>query len=272
MLKVHSLSHSLRQQWDGFEKQFQLTRKKASTKNVHALRVSTRRLEAVLLLANTLKSNLKSQKILSMIKKVRKSLGPLRDIQVEELALKELRFKPVEQKKGETFESFLSRKKSDAKKEARHYLKQISLKQKRKSLYEIEKQLQALESKKDRVQMEARLNKKIKSSVLRLNKTISNHRPVQIEKIHRCRILAKRCRYQSECMKSMTGSSIVDLPTLRQLQYVSGKVQNEKVLIQTLDRFLDKKKNRDNLQALALRKKVCDMQSQLMKPKRTRQG
>lgn len=270
MSKVQTLSHSLKQQWDSFEKQFQLTRENTSPNNVHALRVVTRRLEATLVMANYLKFTRKSQKILSMIKKVRKSLGPLRDIQVEELALKELHFNEMDRKKGKTFRTFLSRNKEDAKKKARQCLKQIALKKKRKSLLQLEKKLQAFESKKDRGQIEKRLKEKIKSNILRLNRTVSDQGPMKVEKIHRIRLLIKKCRYQCEGMKSLTDDSIVDLSKLRQLQTVTGKIQNDKILIQTLDRFLDKKKNHDNLPALALRKKVCAIQSQLMKPKRVR--
>ncbi|MNK99726.1 CHAD domain protein [compost metagenome] len=267
MLKVHSLSHLLRQQWDSFEKQLQRTQESMSFKNVHALRVSTRRLEAILVLTNVLVSTPKSQKILSAIKKVRKGLGPLRDIQVEEMALKELHFEESDRKKRETFRSFLLRNKSDAKKKARQTLKQISLKKRRKSLYQIEKKFYDLESNSKRAQIEKRLDKKVRSSVLKLNRAISLKAPVRVEQIHSIRILTKECRYQCECMKSLTGNSIVGLSEQRQLQTVTGKIQNEKVLIRTLDRFLDKKKNHDNLQVWALREKVRQFQAKLLKPK-----
>jgi polyphosphate kinase 2 (PPK2 family) len=66
------------------------SRAKISTRNIHQLRISTQKLEAILTLANSLKSNHNSKNVIFPIKKVRKSLGPLRDIQVESTALKGL--------------------------------------------------------------------------------------------------------------------------------------------------------------------------------------
>ena len=73
LLKNHFLSQSLLQAWKNYKSQVHLSRRKASPKNIHQLRIATQRLEAMLTLIDGLKPTDDSKVIVSSVKKVRKN-------------------------------------------------------------------------------------------------------------------------------------------------------------------------------------------------------
>jgi CHAD domain-containing protein len=77
-----SLLSSLDQSWKNFSVAWKNARTKASEKSVHDLRVSTRRLIAILELGKTLSTDAGIAKLQRRFKKVLKGMGPLRDTQV----------------------------------------------------------------------------------------------------------------------------------------------------------------------------------------------
>jgi len=77
-----SLLSSLDQSWKNFSVAWKTARTKASEKSVHDLRVSTRRLIAILELAKALSADAEVAKLQRRFKKVLKRMGPLRDTQV----------------------------------------------------------------------------------------------------------------------------------------------------------------------------------------------
>jgi len=77
-----NLLSSLDQSWKNFSGAWKKARTKASEKSVHDLRVSTRRVIAILELAKTLSDDAETAKLQRRFKKVLKRMGPLRDTQV----------------------------------------------------------------------------------------------------------------------------------------------------------------------------------------------
>ena len=105
----------------------------------------------------------------------------------------------------------------------------------------------------------------MKSSVLKFNSVMKNVNPESVKEIHRFRILAKKIRYQGECVKALTGLAKYDLQNLKTVQSVAGRIQNDSILIGTLDRFLNKKKHENDPRALKIRKRIEVNQAKLIK-------
>ncbi|MEQ1722017.1 MAG: CHAD domain-containing protein [Pseudobdellovibrio sp.] len=264
MLKDHSLSHSLNKVWENYSQQVHSSRNKSSSRNIHLLRVSTQRLEALLTLANSVKSTKGSKNIIYLIKKVRKSLGPLRDIQVESKALKILKEKRTKFAEHEEFSNFFVKQKRKSKKKAHKCLNEISLKQEKSHVEKLVKKLFVVEEDKGKKEIQLQLKTKIKKSALKLNSAMHKVNPKRVKDIHRFRVQAKKLRYQAECLNSLAGDTNVELKNLKNVQSVAGRIQNDSVLLATIDKFLAKKKHNKDLQLLTIRKQVAGNQAKLI--------
>src|SRR5215468_5078835 len=83
MKRGADLLSSFDRSWKEFSEAWKNARSKASEKSIHDLRVKTRRLIAVLELAQALSSRNHIDKLQRRFKKVLKRMGPLRDLQVQ---------------------------------------------------------------------------------------------------------------------------------------------------------------------------------------------
>ncbi|OYZ19639.1 MAG: hypothetical protein B7Y39_11610 [Bdellovibrio sp. 28-41-41] len=258
------LNHSLLETWSNYEKQVRRSRREISTKNIHKLRISTQRLEAILKLVSSLKSNHNIKNVIFLIKKVRKNLGPLRDIQVEAMVLKDLKDNKFGKKSSQGFASFFSGKKATAKEKAVTCLDEISLRHERHRIRKLAKRIIEIEDRKTKSQIESELNRKIRSSLEKLNRMMTSMDPKRVKDIHRFRIRAKKLRYQGEFLNALNGSMILDLNILKQAQSVAGRIQNDSVSLGTLEQFLSKKKHSTDPRVLAVRKRIQNNQANLI--------
>jgi CHAD domain-containing protein len=80
--------------------------------------------------------------------------------------------------------------------------------------------------------------------------------PHQSQEIHKFRILAKKLRYQEECLNSMTGSSRFNIDNLKSIQSLAGQIQNDSVLLETLGRYLSKRKNQGDTHVTKITNRV----------------
>jgi CHAD domain-containing protein len=140
-MKTDSLSHTFRNQWKDFENQFSLSKDRCSRRNIHQLRIATQKLEAVLVLAHSLHADRKINSLTEFAKDIRKSLGPLRDAQVQSLAIENQMAE-----KSPKLSKFLSARKTKAKKKAIDGLEKISLDSKKKCAKKILKRLEHFEA------------------------------------------------------------------------------------------------------------------------------
>ncbi|MBC7419963.1 MAG: CHAD domain-containing protein [Bdellovibrio sp.] len=257
MLQNELLSQSLMTNWQEYEKQVHLSRKKSSAHNVHQLRISTQMLEAVLSLASGLSLARHSKNLIVLIKKVRKSLGPLRNFQVE---AKSMQKQQDEKSLGKTkeFSKFFNKQGAKAKNEAKRYLEKISLKHEKLRVKKLVRKIEKIETIKNGIQIHSEIRKVIKKSVIKLNSRMENINPDRAKEIHRFRITAKKLRYKGECLNSLTGEAHFDLESLKAVQSVTGRIQNDSVLLKTLDRYLAKKENRNDLEIMKVRKRIID--------------
>jgi CHAD domain-containing protein len=88
--------------------------------------------------------------------------------------------------------------------------------------------------------------------------------PERTKEIHHARILAKKLRYQGECVNSILGMKKYDLQNLKRIQSTAGRVQNDNVLISTLGQFLAKKKYSEDAKVLKLKSRVEKNQKKLI--------
>ena len=78
-----SISTPLSNYWMDYRKEVKACRNATNYQNIHALRVATQRLEAIVKISSGLISSKHGNKLIGCLKKTRKCLGPLRDLQVE---------------------------------------------------------------------------------------------------------------------------------------------------------------------------------------------
>jgi CHAD domain-containing protein len=264
MLKNHSLSHSLKKTWQKYSQQVHAARKNLSIKNIHQLRITTQQLEALLTLADALKSTKHSKNIIYLVKKVRKSLGPLRDIQVESTALKKMKEKRFKMAKHKEFFKFFLKQKNKSKKKALKCLDEISLKHEKNQIDNLTQKLVAFENKNNKKKMNELLTNKLKKSVMKLNTFMKDVDPKEVKEIHQFRVQAKKIRYQAECLNTTVGDSHFNLKNLKNVQSVAGRIQNDSVLIGTIDKFLSKRKHENDVPLLNIRKLVANNQAVLI--------
>ena len=262
-VKKKSLSQLLLATWTKFEKQVRIALDKSSPRQVHQLRISTQKLEALLGMASGLPFKRKSDHLILLLKKVRKSMGPLRDVQVEEKALKNLNVKGFKTKK-KRFSKFLKKKSSAAKEKTRRCLDKIPLKNEKWRAAKLMRKIKKIESQKHRNEIQSDLGREIKKSVLALNGEMKKINPARVNEIHQFRIHAKKLRYKAECLKSLSGQSHLDLKNLKAVQSIAGNIQDDSILLKTLDRFLAKKTNRNNTKILRMRKHVASHQKRIL--------
>jgi CHAD domain-containing protein len=254
----------LRKTWHVYEKKVHLSKNHTSPKNIHQLRISIQKLEAILTLANSLHSTHHSKNIMALIINVRKNLGPLRDIQVESLAIENLRDENMKDHKHRKFSTFFTKQKRKAKKKAESCLEKISIEKESKRTEKLVQKLEKIELSHDQTKIKKQLNLKMKLNMIKFNHMMKNVNPKKIKEIHHFRIMAKKLRYQSECMNTLTGLARYDLPQLKRVQSVAGRIQNDSMLISTLDQFLENKKNKHDPQVLKIKKRILDQQKKLI--------
>ena len=210
MKKNHFLSDNLEKAWRNYEQSVHASRDKLSPKHIHKLRISTQRLEAVLTLAHSLKDVKHADHITELLKKIRKSLGPLRDSQVESPILKNVHAtkKMIE---------FFKQDKHHAKKKAQKALENIQLKHERSIIDDVLKEILDIEFSKNKKEIQSQLDQKMKSSVFKFNLLLSKVDPEEMKDIHHFRIFAKKLRYQAECLQCLD----------RKLQFSLKKLKNK---------------------------------------------
>jgi hypothetical protein len=118
-LKIKNLLHD---EWTGYRKLVNATKRKPSNKKVHNLRIQIHKLAAVTELARCLKRDSHSSQLINQLKLTRKKMSPLRDIQVE---LAFLKSNP--QPNTSFFKEYLEKRESKFVRRTREYLYEISL-------------------------------------------------------------------------------------------------------------------------------------------------
>ena len=133
MHKDNLISKTIARAWAHYRDWVKSSRRKANFRNIHALRVATERLEAIIVICRALFKSNHGKKLIQSFKETRKKLGPLRDLQVES-EVSESEVKNSELKK---FSKFISKKKRRAEGFSLRYLSAIPLKKEKRLIKQI---------------------------------------------------------------------------------------------------------------------------------------
>ena len=248
MLKAHLFSRPLALAWANYMGAIKSSRQKASTKRIHALRVTTLKLEAILKLSRGLDRTASAAKLIQSLRTTRKELGPLRDLQVESKQ-KSLKVK--------SFSAFLAKEERKEKRAVRRYLNDIPLKKEKRWINKtLSKKLLSVEKAQSIQKMKKMLEPTLQSTLIKFNAALAETTPKEMGNLHKFRIHAKRLRYQAEALKVIIGATHFDLDKLKIIQKNFGKIQDSNALLQNMDRYLRHKQYRDDEETRDLKVKI----------------
>jgi len=230
------VSRALSSRWKRYLRDVSRCRKKCSEESIHDLRVSLRRLIAVLELTRPLANTKQSQWLRKRLKKQFDACGPLRDIQVQILGVKKLL---------PTFPSLEPLLMTFRQKETR-CIKQVTLVIHQIRLKRIEK---SVESIMQTIRREVKRADVYVSSVgaafdkvRRLKQVLDRD---DTETIHALRIAFKKFRYQAELMLPLLPWLMSEnLHSMHEFQTRMGEIQDVEVLIASVNKFTLKNRGR----------------------------
>lgn len=267
--KIQCLSLQLARSWNQFMRLLLRTEQQLSTKNIHQVRVTSQRLEAILRLVKVLKLNKTSQSslkpMIKHIKAVRKNLGPLRDLQVESITLNSLlgRSTSPQSELAKELKANISVAEQQAKlalKKGVRFTKEFQ----KKVDSELISELKRLESERSPREIRIPLKDHLRKLVRSFNKSLTLIDPKQAGEIHQLRLQAKKLRYRGECLNSFSEKRVIDLSHLKKVQSIAGDIQNDRVLLKTLAEFPKIKDSELKAKLARLRQQTSRSQKELM--------
>ena len=191
------LLSSFDRSWKEFSEAWKGARSKASEKSIHDLRVKTRRLIAVLDLAQALSGRNGIDKLRRRFKKVLKSMGPLRDLQVQLENVSQI-------SQGRLIADF----KDGLERRERREIKRIPGELKRGTKDRLRKDIKELLSELDRssralgdsriVRSVQRVIRSRRNEFLKAERRFQRLQPANEEALHEMRIALKKMRYVVE--------------------------------------------------------------------------
>ena len=206
-----------------------LCQKEPDEKNVHDLRVSARRLRAILELIGEIKNVENIKKINRKTKKVLKTFSGLRDIQVQQLFLRDVlsQFPNVK--------NLVQRLEIKEKEEIEQSIKNLEKLDKRK----LQKDLKGLNKKVDtfikRKNVQGALETLLEKD---FNRVIKSKRALDLEHeetFHRLRIDCKKLRYRMEIIEPLLVENSEITKPLKNIQDKLGEIQDMTVLLSEIE-------------------------------------
>jgi len=235
------LLSSLDKSWKNFSGAWKSARAKSSEKGVHDLRVSTRRLIAILELAKAISGDAEIAKLQRRFKKVLKRMGPLRDIQVLLVNLSRIRQgglvndfrKTLEQRERREIDGIRDaltrgrkRKLSRAVKDARVEFSGLQAK---------------LGSEKIRRSVDRVLTSR-RNELLRAERRFHRSQPVSEDLLHEMRIALKKFRYVIEASQPLLDDSARQrAKEMQDFQQLIGESRDIELLRTGLEKWAGKR-------------------------------
>jgi CHAD domain-containing protein len=231
-METQPLSFSLLSTWSTYEALLHKAKKSPSSETIHQLRVSTQRLEAILVLCRgVIKSTKWFDKIIDELRKTRRQIGGLRDLYVATQTVQSWK------DSSKRFEEFLKSKIKQEKKSDRKFLKSLPLKKQRQHVQELANRLLTIEETIAPEELDDLVDMTLSQTMKQLNNTFEKIQAPDIKSLHHFRIESKRLRYQKEFLSP----DIVhdeEINYLRSIQDKIGGFLDERVLKKRLERFL----------------------------------
>jgi len=232
-------STALLHRWQTYREALKRCRKEVSVEEVHELRVAARRLIAQFVLLDRLVPGGKSAKAQRLLRCQLKSLGPLRDIHVQRMAIEQQadRF-PVLSELWRQLEKREPRAAKAAAREVREF-----------RTGKLEKWITQLVAELNEQARSSRKRQKLEAAALRcatdaFEEAVRRRRLIDfsdLETVHRTRVAFKKFRYIVESLPpEMTGMGKRQLRALALYQRKMGNVQDVHVLSACLSEFLER--------------------------------
>jgi CHAD domain-containing protein len=250
---------SLELAWNHYQKLFKETRRNPTSKGVHQFRNSIQKLSAVLDLSTRLVKSPAIQKLRTELEEERKQLGPLRNFQVELKLLKAYR--------KESIYKFIQKKKQRAEKKARESLRGVSLNKQKSCMEEFEKRFIKSNTKKvpqASIEVANPLQNEVLQQEKHFEEILNGESSFDPAKMHELRIVAKRIIYQAQALKKITGGVKINVAKFEEVHERVGEIQDEIVLLKTLDKYLNKKGHSKDTLAVDLKIDLTEEQRHLM--------
>lgn len=232
-----SLVSTLDRSWKEFSRAWKKARTKASEKSIHDLRVNTRRLIATLGLMRALSRDTEITDLQRRVKKILKSMGPLRDIQVQLEGISEMPESDILQ----DFTRTLQRREKKEIKAIRAQLKQGRKRSLSKQISRIQGGLVKREQRADATKAKRAVERILAS---RRDEFITSHRRFSGDDVtlHEMRIALKKLRYAVEAAQPMlNGSAKRSAVKMHDFQQLMGNTRDIEILRTELEKWADKK-------------------------------
>jgi CHAD domain-containing protein len=254
--------------WTSFSSVWKDVKRDAGPESVHDIRVASRRLSASLFLIHVAAVDDKVLDAKRGIGKVRRRLGPLRDVQVQRARVSEEKpAKPLLR-----FDRALENAERKEIRKAREYLtaarrKKLHRQLERASTLPVPYPLAARQ----------RLDEAIGSARAALREAASRFVPEAPETLHALRIAIKKLRYMGENAEALFGIAVDDLEELKRLQSALGEIRDLQVLEERVRNWAKKQKKSDKVvldgySARLARKRVRKLKGLILSRGRSARG
>jgi CHAD domain-containing protein len=255
-LKIENLLHD---EWTGYRKLVDATKRKPSTKNVHCLRIQIHKLSAAIELTRCLKRDSHSRQFINHLILTQKKMSPLRDIQVE---LAFLKSNP--QPNTIFFKEYLKKRESKFVKRIRGYLHEIRLGKQKRLIKAMRQELTTYVPKNTSSHAKIQIKNCVHQAFLRFEQ---GQKLKLREKVglHNLRVTAKHLRYLSEAEKTVIGMTDVKLTHIKKVQVILGKTQDDGILITNIDKYLEKTRHHKDRGVKVFRKIIFTQHQKLVK-------
>jgi CHAD domain-containing protein len=235
------LLSSFDRSWKEFSVAWKGARSKASEKSIHDLRVKTRRLIAVLELAQALSSRNGIDRLRRRFKKVLRRMGPLRDLQVQLGNVTQI-------PQGRVIADF----KDGLQRRERREIKRIPSELKRGTKHRLTKDIKELLSELDHssralgdrriVRSVERVISSRRNEFLKAGRRFQRLRPANEEALHEMRIALKKMRYVIEAAQPVLEPSAKQRARgMRTFQQMMGDSRDLEILRTQLEKWASKK-------------------------------
>lgn len=239
--------------WKPFSAAWKKAKRNSRSEGVHDLRVETRRLNASLVLLHAVSANDRVLEVRRSFKKVRKRLGPLRDVQVERSLLRPW-------KSSKSVESFEKSLKREENKQAKRVLKYLTDRRKKKLHGEL-KRIASVSIPLDSEATQERVKDSLKAAREQFDSALRTTSPDDPARLHALRIAAKTVRYMTEGAARAFGiedapGSDADLKTLTTYQTELGELRDLQLLEENILQWSKARSPENRRELDAVRKRL----------------
>jgi CHAD domain-containing protein len=223
--------------WDNFSTSWKTGRSKASEKSIHNLRVSTRRLIANLELMRSISRNAEIPKLQRRFKKVLKSMGTLRDVQVQLDKIEELR-------QAESIVDFRRSLENRERRQITNIPKQLKRDMKRRlnaGVKDVRSAMKGIYDKAGDARIKTAVDRTLRSRRAEFLKARKHFKPEVEETLHDMRIALKKLRYTIEAAQPLLGRSAKQqAQRMHAFQQLLGETRDFELLRARLEKWAAK--------------------------------